>query len=495
MGDNFLKFKRKRLVARVLKSVGAGAAVAMLLVGCWLHLQKLALIDIAPTPAYGIAAGAAVLVTVVIYLALHMSDRRLARALDERFALEEKVQTMVEFRKDSDGMVALQRADAEQSLANVVRRSFGMRGLWLVLLVLVLSAAMLCVGIFTEDKRNIEEPEVIVPFKVSEMQIAGIEELIRYVEDSAMESPYKEEIADALRVLLSDLRAAETEPQMQAALAIALTSIAKSTYNASSMVEIVDAMWSTNNDQIRALALSLNTERWTEPDWGDFAEKYEVFRLALHPADGEQITAEAQRWVLESFCMKLEGALKSSEVTSADILHAALWQLLHGDAADGVGGLAAIAQGDGDVDANVAAIDAYLLQMSKTLYGVISVQITNTNVGEYVLKKLATMFGMPIPAFERPKLVENEDDGSEDDRENNGSGGGGVGEGVTFGSDDLVLNPLTGEYVEYGTLYATYDRIKSEKLKNNRYTDAQKRAIEEYFSLLYSGLENEEGNE
>ena len=110
------------------------------------------------------------------------------------------------------------------------------------------------------------------------------------------------------------------------------------------------------------------------------------------------------------------------------------------------------------------------------------------------------LFSVPIPAFERPDFVKNGEnintgDQNHDDKENdNPSNSGGVGEGVQFGSDDLVLDPLTGEYVEYGTLYAKYNTLMIEKLGDEKYgyTEEQKKAIEKYFALLYSGFQDEE---
>jgi hypothetical protein len=146
-------------------------------------------------------------------------------------------------------------------------------------------------------------------------------------------------------------------------------------------------------------------------------------------------------------------------------------------------------------DASAAVLQS-VSDMTDRIYAVISAQKINTNVGEYVLGKLSALFGVPIPAFERPVLSENGGDGSESDREEGEGSGGGVGEGAVFGSDDLVLDPITGEYVEYGRLYAEYNRRMLERLENEEYgyTEAQKKAIEKYFALLYGGLKEEDGN-
>ena len=505
MGCSFLKFKRRLLVARLIKSILAGLSAGVLAFGAWLVLWKLDWIDLSQMIALGIGIGAAVVVSLAVFLLLHKSNRRLSIMLDERYALQEKVQTMITFCDDEGGMLQLQREDTEHSLSKVRMRAFGFRNLWIFLLVLCVCVLPLVAGIMLDSRRDYVPPEVVVPFEVSPMQIAGIEDLIKYVADSKMEEPYKGALADALKTLLSELKLATTEPQMQAALATALTAITETTYASSSMTEILDAMWTTEETHVKALALALNTSKWTDPDWGDFAEKYEQFRTSFHPQeDAETVTGERIGWMLESVALKLDGALDASKIETTDALYASLTRLIHGsdaaeDAFEGFSSIAKSAE-NADVDAILAATDALFERMSEELYGVISAQKINTNVGEYVLKKLATMFGVPIPAFERPLFVKNgEDSGAEDDsdrEDEDAPNGGGVGEGAVFGSDDLVLNPLTGEYVEYGTLYATYNTLMIEKLGDDKYgyTEEQKRAIEKYFALLYGGLKNEEGN-
>jgi len=63
-----------------------------------------------------------------------------------------------------------------------------------------------------------------------------------------------------------------------------------------------------------------------------------------------------------------------------------------------------------------------------------------------------------------------------------------------YGSDDLVLDPLTGEIVKYGDLIDRYNAIMYERLEGDFYTEEQKQVIRKYLELLYSGLEKKEGN-
>ena len=457
---------------RVLRSLLAGLSLGCLTGGVFLALSVLNILAAEPILALPTGAGVFAVAFFVTYLLLGVSERRLARRLDEQLALRERVQTAVEFKEQTGGMIELQREDTERVLGEISARSFKVRGLWVYFLALLLGIGVLTAGFFAPNRRDTVPEVPVIPFEISEVQIAGIEELSRYVENSQMQEPYRTQVKDSLDTLLAELREASTEPEMEASVAKALTAITETTYGASSMTEILNALWSTEEPTVRLLATALYTGDWTEPDWGDFAESYNAFCEGFSAGDTEEDPAAVLKWRLESFSLKTGGALVSSGIDQGDPLYGAIDRLL--------------SQGDKLIEA--------LSPMAEELFDVISAQKINTNVGEYVLKKLCALFGVPIPAFERPDLRES--GGTEDsDREDEDlSNGGGVGEGAVFGSDDLILDPVTGEYVAYGTLYANYNARMLERLSDDAYgyTAEQKTAIEKYFALLYGGFKKEE---
>ena len=136
---------------------------------------------------------------------------------------------------------------------------------------------------------------------------------------------------------------------------------------------------------------------------------------------------------------------------------------------------------------------------AEEIFEAISLNKTNALSGEYVMTRLGSLFLVPVPEFERPGFVKNNEsvDGSQNGTDEkdpeNAENGGGVGPGATYGSDDLVLDPLTGELVKYGDLIDKYNAIMYERLESDFYTEEQKQAIKKYFELLYSGLEKKEG--
>ena len=131
------------------------------------------------------------------------------------------------------------------------------------------------------------------------------------------------------------------------------------------------------------------------------------------------------------------------------------------------------------------------------MYDAISTQKINANVGEYTMTRIASLFPVPIPEFERPgfvkrgESVEGDKGDKEDDDDKGGVNDGGIGEGATFGSEDYVLDPISGKYVKLGELINRYYDLMDEKLENGSYTEEQKEIIRKYFALLYSGSDEE----
>ena len=503
MGENFLKFNRKYQTERFLKSLIGGASAGFLVTGICLILSKLAIAGFEPFVAYLFGLGALMLVAAVLYFALGKSDKKLAKELDAAFDLQAKVQTMVAYRGEAGQMLELQRQDAEQTLAGVSLQAFRPKRLWIFFLSLGIGTALLIAGFAVPNKRNYTPPEEVKPFEISAMQIAGMEELIKYVDSSEMEAVYKAEISAELTDLLAKLKTVTTEPEMRETLGTSMTRIASVTYDSSSMTEILNALWASDDTYVKALVNALNTSQWTEADWGDFAEKYSELRdlyLIQEDTSTEEDLLSTLKWNLENTSGKVGVALTSSGISAEDPLYTEVNRFINAEqgsaASEHLFGLSVIAKNMSDMTYTeaVAELENTFNGMAADLYAVIAQQKTNTNVGEYTMKKLAALFNVSVPAFERPELANGNDSSNpDDDDKDKQPSQGDIGEGAVYGSNDLVLDPLTGEYVEYGTLLDKYYAVMYEKIDNGTYTDQQIEIIKNYFALLYSGIK-EEGN-
>ena len=502
MSGNFLKFKKRLQAIRIVRSVLAGLATGITLGGVALLLSKLAIIDYEPIVALYIGIGVALITGGLFFLLSGRGDKAFAEELDSEFGLKARVQTMIAYAGEEGDMVALQRQDTDSALGKIPVRSYKFKGLWIYVSAVALSLAVLIGGLLSPDMRDYVPPEEIVPFELSDLQEAGLTELIKYVQNSEMEEEFRTPIADELGSLLERLRGIDTQPDMRVALAEAMAVILDITYKSSTETEILNTLWDTEDINIRYLAQVLDTSSWSAPDWGDFAEKLTEYLAILMGDKNEGEDAlhgvSALSWALDSMTRKLEIALESSGVSADDELYAALDGLIYGESDSFAALLKALDKADDKAarDALAVCLDAH----SQEIYGVISQMKKNTLVGEYTMTRLASLFLVPLPEFERPEFVKNgetvdggKSDAGEEDKDNTGNNDGGIGEGATYGSKDLVLDPLTGNYVEYGELIDKYYAVMFEKLEGNSYTEEQREIIKKYFALLYSGIEKEEG--
>lgn len=500
MSGNFLKFKRRLCLIRALRGGFVGLTAGLVSAGVWLILTRLALIESESIYSLYIGIGVAFAVGGLLFLFTRKSDKAFAEELDAKFGLKARVQTMIAYRDEEGALYSMQREDSDSALAAIPLSSYKFKRLWVYIVALMIGAAVLVTGFILPDMRNYVPPEEIEPFELTDFQRKGLEEIIGDVEKSAMENEFRLPMVEELRLLLSELEAAKTMPEAQASLAKSMAMICDITYRSSTATEMLNALWDSDDIYLRYLAKTLDTSSWTSPDWGDFGEKMVEYARILMGDDNEGEDAlrgtASLKWAIDSMVRKLDMAASSSGLDSSDEIYAAIERLFNSNP----GGLKQLlAKIDGyDEDKAREELMSCLDFNKQALYDAISLNRINAYTGEKALTRLSALFAIPAPEPERPEFVKTGESvdgnqGSGSDKENeNGNNDGGIGEGATFGSDDLVLDPLTGKYVKYGDLIHYYHGLMDEKLKAGSYTEEQQEAIRKYFSLLFNKIEKEE---
>ena len=502
MSGIFLKFKRRCNAIRTLRSALVGLSVGALLGGAWLILWKLAVIGYPPISSLYIGLGSALLVGGLVFLLSGKKDKKFAEELDSKFDLKARVQTMIEYMGQDGELISIQRRDAESALSKIPLKSYKFKRLWVYLVALLLSASVLVVGIILDDVRNYVPPEEVIPFELSALQETGLNNLITYVENSDMEEEFKLPLADELKSLIEKLRQTKTQPEMLLTLDESMKVIQAITYESSTATEVLNALWNSGDIYFRHLAKTLDSSEWSDPDWGDFAEKLLDYEKVLlgddKKTDEEDVDRkENLKFAVETMSLKLKTILDGAAVGEDDEICLAVDKLFNGNPGGLVSVLAMLNYVDDEGLTNL--VDNCMNSNGEGLFAAISLNKVNANVGEYAMIRLTGLFIVPLPEFERPDFVKNgesigSNNGSGNEENNNSNSDGGIGEGATYGSNDIVIDPLTGEYVEYGKLLDKYYAIMYEKLDNNSYTEEQKEAIKKYFALLYSGIKKVEGN-
>ena len=506
MSERFLELKRRLLLIRLIAASAVGLALGLAVGGAAVLLSRLELTGFAPIWALPIGIVAFVLGGAPIWFFKKKSDGDVAAELDRRFGLGERTQTMLQYKDERGAIIALQKEDTQRALNELPEGSVRLRGLPFYIIAVALGAAML---VFSLVYRIPEEPPVELPpepFSITEIQIAATEELIAYVSSSSMASPHRENAAEAITDMLTLLMAATTVPERDEALGLAFGKLAEITDLSSSAIEILEPIWDGGDALSEKLATALSFYSWTVgSEWDDFSAGMASVRAGLIPLEAVSDSPDPEKLksdtlsLVSGFWNDVATSLGRSEVAPEDPLMAALLrfglaedELAEGGRLYGIGALVAAAE-NMDYAEIQSTLDASFYKLNLELFRAAEEQYESVSVGEYAITRISEIFDFPHPTLARPSFnKKGSNTGADIGGDESGGGGGGIGEGTVYGSDDLVLDPNTGELVEYGTILQRYYDLMFGKVSEGGYTDEQKAALEKYFEILYGGFGEEE---
>ena len=509
MNRSFLKFKRGLLAVNIVKAALCAIALGLTVSGALLLLTNYEIIGLDQIYILPISLVVLLLSGGGSFLLIRTSDMRVASSLDKRYSLEERVQTMLQYKDEEGAIFELQRKDAEEALAAAKTASLKLRGLWIYVLALLLGAAVFTLGLILKPEPTPPPPEVEVPFSLTEIQREAIEELIVYVESSDMESPYRENTAAHLDLMLEELIAATTTKMRDSAVSKATGAILAEVDESSSGLEVINALGATGNPGVLALARALNFYDWLAGgEWDDYTDAMAKFRASLTTVLSEEEAGDGASALLTAKLVQLltdtgsgiPTALRGSGVSSQDPFYIAAdsyasYIVENGDGSS-VLGIARLADLAGELgyDETQRRLDGLFTALSGTTFTALETDYVNVSVGEYAVTRVCILLGVPIPRFDRPLINRDPSGGSAGGDSGEGSGGGGIGVGTVYGSDDLVLDPMTGEYVEYGTILDGYFYDADLKMSEGAYSEEDKKAIEKYYDILYGGFDKGDNN-
>ena len=503
---NFKKIKLRALILCIVKSLLVGRAIAAPVIGVVLLLNRFKVTSLDVWLVCLIGGLLFLIAGAITFLLLRQNSRTVAIKLDMEYQLEEKVQTMLAFKDMEGPMYDLQREDANRAIDSVKDKILGIKTLWIYIVCFVLSMGLFALSfMFNPLPEPDPEPIPEVPFEVSDLQLVALSDLIKYVEESEMDEPYRGKIVTVLNTLYENIQEATTEKERDAILNTAMDEIFLATDESSFAVELMDTLWLTNAQAAKLLAKALNYYEWPRSsEWDNFIEKMADYRAAFvnenaknEDAD-EQAIIEETKNVLLTHKSGIIDSLTKLGVSEEDALYIVLNRLASanefkpdGTRIYGMQALSEYLEQNGYTKAQ-RELDASITALTSDIYAALSKNKTNTDTGEYTMTTLASIFYIKAPAFERPNL-EDAQGGSGD----GGTGGsqGGISGGPTYGSDDKVYDPFTNSYVEYGTILDKYYSIMFNKLQGGSYTDDEKKALEEYFKILYGGFSETNENE
>lgn len=473
MGEGFNRFKKKFRRGALLKGIAYGLSLGVAVVAALMLIQKRTLIHISPL-TYALAGGlSALLLGVLLSVCLMPSDRRLAKMLDRRLDMNEKVQTMVSFRNEEGSMVELQRQDTDERLMAIPPRRVKIKRKALSMLSLLLAAAVMTVALLVPTLPTAAEEEPLVDEYEQNWRAASVAELIELVERSLMQPTPKEETLAALGELLDTVKATDKENEMKTAAIAAVLRIDGAISKANVALPMAERLKTSADGDIKAMAEAMS-------EFGATA-----FRKALD-SFREQLEGEDARERAYTFNEEIGAAIRMSGIDADN----AFAKKIDGFSKT----LLSIANAEPIVQED---IDALFDEARPELQELIMQQRDNMLTGATVVGKLMDIFGLidgdlagegeEPPVTSAPEqFIPPEVDEEEEEDEELGEGGYGSGEFVV-GSDDTVYDAADGAYVPYGEVIIEYYARMSALLQSKELTPEQKKMVNDYFAALLDG--------
>ncbi len=249
MQDNFKRFKGRINRDIIIKCLLIGAACGFAAVGAILLSCKISEVSLAFC-AIGIIA--APIGGLLSYLVLRTDDMEVARRIDSRFGLNERVQTMVEFGGSSDAMAVVQREDVQTRLAALSEKAMPFTRLWAYIAVAAAALALFITAVALPAKKTdtaVAEDPPPVQHVVSEWEWKALDELIVYVQNAdADEVIMKPKTVAALQALVALLRDGVEEDSIPMFVGVTVTQVENAAAEANSQSGLSDAEVKANND-------------------------------------------------------------------------------------------------------------------------------------------------------------------------------------------------------------------------------------------------------
>ena len=472
MSKGFLKFKRKLWISAVVRALIVAFSVGIIALATQWLIAKMHAIS-PDFFLYGLrSTPPAVVGFAVVLLILLPTNRRVARFLDTRLGLGEKVQTMLAFRQDEGDMASIQRADTDRILCETPRKKVKRACTWLF--VLIPSVAVLCMAgtLLVPAGEPAAPPSAPDPtFSMTPWQEQSLKDLIEQVKTSDMEASPKENVVKQLESLLIKLKSVRKESVMKETVIGTIESIHETVSEHNTYDLLASALFGSSMPSVRELGTAVSSlEALLVGEW--IQDTYQA--LVEDGSDAAALATDIRRAAASSGVSPSDPIRQSLEILSQDL---------------------ATVTGSTEDD----TVHALLLENELLLNSVLYAQAVNEAVEDDTVYSLLSIFG--IKASEVPEHVFNDpedprgegDYRPEDDMDKIHAGGIGTGE-LIFGSDDTVYDPDTGTYVSYGEILNRYYARVTELLVDGRLTPEMERAVSDYFAILFDGSANKESD-
>ncbi len=488
MERNFQRLKSKLRASAIVRCAIVALAIGAAAGAGFVIVRKTMTVTPEIVPSLIIAAAVAAVTFAAAMLIVRPTEKRLAKCLDERLALGEKVQTMVAFRSDGSAMAQTQRADTERILGDVKGRDIRRIKPWIAVVAVALAAALAVLAAIIVPVREIppvgpsqEELEKDL-WTLEEWQIVRMRSLIQRVKDSEMVDEGKTRVVSALEELLTTLEPIKSKAQMKQEVIGAMVKIDAVTDDINTFTAVIRGLRASSNERVAAFSEAIGV-----PSDPIIESKYQELKAGF--------AKENFKTDFANFARDLAVSVGSITVAdNEDSLYSALKDFsLEVDAFNA----------DYDAAITEQELASRLTELfegaAETLSAALDEQNANRSVSDSTNRELMDIFGIEWSELpDELKKPDDEEAGSEngdyddnDDNDDLKSDSGGLGGGeVLYGSNDAIYDNDEQKHLSYGEVIDKYDGKKTTELDERGFTDDIVEWIDDYFADLYYNEDN-----
>ncbi len=468
--ESFNKFKKKIMLEVLLKSIMSGLSIGLISFSLPFIYIKVKGIEFNILLLVLIAFGILLVTFGLSYLFLKPNKIMIAKRIDKELSLNQKVQTMIEYEKEDNFMINLQRENTLSILDGISIKNLSMKLGIFAFIILGLSCAC-CITSFAIPAY--EEPEVIIPteetpdldYELDNWQAMAILGIIEVVEESDIDDGLKTKYIDSLNGLLNDLEDASKVSQMKTIVIGVIDYVKLELDKLNTNNEIFSVLRQSDNSLITQLGVKINVL-----NSDDVYNLFDNFKLQVTDLDS-----------LKSLDSSFGKLLRNSNLNKEDLLCKYLIEFC-----DDLKNI----QSGSDITESVGIV---VVKHREKIIDEINKQAINSEIALYIEEELVEIFGLYEDVndddFEDDDPNFDEDDDKKNENQDN-QGGLGTGD-VIFGSNDLFFDPNEGQ-VEYGDVITKYYGELMSKINDGTISEEERKYLEQYFDILFGDFNKNE---
>ena len=225
--NEFNNFKKKIMIEFLIKCLIISFSLFFIIFSTLFILSKREVISLQIWLDFIIGLGSGLVLFLVLYFIFKPNDKKIAIRLDNELDLNEKVQTMIEYKDKDELIVNIQREDTLNKLKEITTKKLRFKIHYIIYILFGLSCVLLTTSLIIPKVIHpiIEPEDPDKDYTLSEWQILQIEKLVKYVNDSKMNDVNKEKYVYELNLLIDGLKESKKESQMKSNVLTAIANI------------------------------------------------------------------------------------------------------------------------------------------------------------------------------------------------------------------------------------------------------------------------------